>query len=122
MIKVAQFGEGNFLRTFADYYFDCLNEEKDEYRVDIIKPITYGTLDKFVAQNTKYHVVLRGVENGQAFDFSLEADKGLDIRREVFKRLAERDWTLLGMRSTELSLEDIFLQLTADDSGNGGNA
>lgn len=61
-------------------------------------------------------------ENGQAFDFSLEADKGLDIRREVFKRLAERDWTLLGMRSTELSLEDIFLQLTADDSGNGGNA
>src|SRR5699024_8411095 len=35
-------------------------------------------------------------ENGQAFDFSLEADKGLDIRREVFKRLAERDWTLLG--------------------------
>ena len=68
MIKVAQFGEGNFLRTFADYYFDCLNEEKDEYRVDIIKPITYGTLDKFVAQNNKYHVVLRGVENGQAVE------------------------------------------------------
>lgn len=65
MIKVAQFGEGNFLRTFADYYFDCLNEEKDEYRVDIIKPITYGTLDKFIAQNNKYHVVLRGVENGE---------------------------------------------------------
>lgn len=61
-------------------------------------------------------------EDGEVYDFSLEAEKGLDIRREVFKRLAERGWALLGMRSTELSLEDIFLQLTSDDSGNGGNA
>lgn len=61
-------------------------------------------------------------EDGDVYDFSLEAEKGLDIRREVFKRLAERGWALLGMRSTELSLEDIFLQLTAEDSGNGGNA
>lgn len=66
-------------------------------------------------------------ENGEVYDFSLEAEKGLDIRREVFKRLAERSWPLLGMRSSELSLEDIFLQLTAEDSAaseteNGGNA
>lgn len=67
-------------------------------------------------------------ETGEIYDFSLEAEKGMDIRREVFKRLAERSWPLLGMRSSELSLEDIFLQLTAEDSatgavsGNGGNA
>lgn len=66
-------------------------------------------------------------ESGEVYDFSLEAEKGLDIRREVFKRLAERSWPLLGMRSSELSLEDIFLQLTAEDSAaseteNGGNA
>ena len=68
-------------------------------------------------------------ETGEVYDFSLEAEKGMDIRREVFKRLAERSWPLLGMRSSELSLEDIFLQLTAEDSttaaavsGNGGNA
>lgn len=69
-------------------------------------------------------------ETGEVYDFSLEAEKGTDIRREVFKRLAERSWPLLGMRSSELSLEDIFLQLTAEDSaaapapgtGNGGNA
>jgi len=66
-------------------------------------------------------------ETGEVYDFSLEAEKGTDIRREVFKRLAERSWPLLGMRSSELSLEDIFLQLTAEDSaaapasGNGGN-
>ena len=72
--------------------------------------------------------VLGQRENGDVYDLSLEAEKGLDIRREVFKRLAERGWPLLGMRSSELSLEDIFLQLTADgsapaaESGNGGNA
>ena len=31
MIKIVQFGEGNFLRTFADYYFDTLNKEGGEY-------------------------------------------------------------------------------------------
>ena len=28
MIKVLQFGEGNFLRSFVDLYFDTLNKEK----------------------------------------------------------------------------------------------
>lgn len=65
MIKIAQFGEGNFLRTFADAYFDTLNKEGGEsYSVDIVKPITFGNLDKFKKQNNKYHIVLRGVKNG----------------------------------------------------------
>ena len=58
MIKIIQYGEGNFLRTFADYYFDCLNKEGGEYEVNIVKPITFGNLDKFRAQNNKYHIVL----------------------------------------------------------------
>ena len=27
--KVLQFGEGNFLRAFVDYFFDCANEKTD---------------------------------------------------------------------------------------------
>ena len=67
MIKIAQFGEGNFLRTFVDYYFENLNLEsgKKDYSVSIIKPITFGTLDKFHAQNNKYNIVLRGVVDGK---------------------------------------------------------
>lgn len=67
MIKIAQFGEGNFLRTFVDYYFENLNLEsgKKDYSVTIIKPITFGTLDKFHAQNNKYNIVLRGVVDGK---------------------------------------------------------
>ncbi len=70
MIKIAQFGEGNFLRTFVDYYFDNLNKEDNckNYSVTIIKPITFGNLDKFHAQNNKYNIVLRGVENGKPIE------------------------------------------------------
>lgn len=68
MIKVLQFGEGNFLRTFVDHYFNTLNNEGGEYQVNIVKPITFGTLDKFEAQNNIYHIVLRGVKEGKAVE------------------------------------------------------
>jgi len=64
MIKILQYGEGNFLRTFVDVYFDTLNEEGGDYGVYIVKPITFGTLEKFKKQNNQYHIVLRGVEEG----------------------------------------------------------
>ena len=35
-----------------------------------------------------------------------------DIRRELFKRVAARNWSILSMKTNELSLEDIFLKLT----------
>ena len=66
MIKVIQFGEGNFLRTFVDAYFDSLNKEGEgPYEVSIVKPILFGSLDKFVKQNNRYHIVLRGVAEGK---------------------------------------------------------
>ena len=68
MIKIMQYGEGNFLRTFVDYYFNTLNQEGGEYSVNIVKPITFGSLDKFERQNNKYHIILRGSQNGQAVE------------------------------------------------------
>ena len=49
------------------------------------------------------------------FEYIVEAQQGVDIRRQIFKRLSERNWPLLGMRSSEMTLEDIFLQLTSQD-------
>lgn len=51
------------------------------------------------------------------YEYEIEAEEKTDVRREVFKRLADRNWPLMGMRSTEMSLEDIFLQLTKDQIG-----
>lgn len=70
MIKILQYGEGNFLRTFVDAYFDCLNKELGEkkYEVHIVKPIPFGSLDAFAAQDNRYHTVLRGAVDGEAVE------------------------------------------------------
>ena len=33
-----------------------LNKEGGEYEVNIVKPITYGSLEKFIKQQNKYHI------------------------------------------------------------------
>lgn len=57
-------------------------------------------------------------------DYELNAVEGCDIRREVFKRMAARNYPILLMRSSELTLEEIFLKLTTGDfygnTDNGG--
>ncbi len=65
-IKVLQFGEGNFLRGFVDYMIDIANE-KGEFDGDIVlvKPIEFGTLDRFCAQECQYTVSLRGLVDGK---------------------------------------------------------
>lgn len=75
MTKILQFGEGNFLRTFADAYFDTLNKEGlGEYEVNVVKPIPQGTLEKFERQKNKYHIVLRGVKDGEAAEEVFKID------------------------------------------------
>lgn len=46
------------------------------------------------------------------FDYDIEVAEGKDIRRDLFKRVADRSWYILGMKNTELTLEDIFLKIT----------
>ncbi|MDE6031991.1 MAG: ABC transporter ATP-binding protein [Oscillospiraceae bacterium] len=48
-------------------------------------------------------------------EFELNAKEGADVRREVFKRMAARNYPILLMRSSELTLEEIFLKLTTGD-------
>ena len=66
-VKVLQFGEGNFLRGFVDYMIDIANE-KGEFDGDIVlvKPIEFGSLERFRAQESQYTVSLRGIVDGEA--------------------------------------------------------
>jgi len=59
-------------------------------------------------------VLLLNEREKGVWEYDVEAEPGIDLRREIFKRLAERQWPILGMRSSEMTLEDIFLQLTRD--------
>lgn len=50
--------------------------------------------------------------DNSVWEYRVEAKEGTDIRRELFKAVAQKGWYILEMRSSELSLEDIFLKLT----------
>lgn len=64
--RVLQFGEGNFLRAFVDYFIDILNEKLDfNTKVTVVQPIAEGLADTINAQQGLYTVYLRGFENGE---------------------------------------------------------
>ncbi|MBN1221360.1 MAG: ABC transporter ATP-binding protein [Anaerolineae bacterium] len=46
--------------------------------------------------------------------FELECSLGLDCRLAVAQLVVERGWGLLELRTVSISLEDVFLELTAD--------
>ncbi len=65
--KILQFGEGNFLRAFADYLVDVMNEKGlFDGSVVICQPIKTGLCDLINKQNGIYTLILRGRENGEA--------------------------------------------------------
>ena len=67
-IKIIQFGEGNFLRGFVDYMVDVANEKGIfNGNIAIVKPISFGNLDRFLAQDNIYTVSLRGKMNGETY-------------------------------------------------------
>ncbi len=65
-IKVLQFGEGNFLRAFVDYFFDVLNEKGlFNGKITMVQPIERGLTDIINEQEGLYTLYLRGAENGK---------------------------------------------------------
>ncbi|MCR5100710.1 MAG: tagaturonate reductase [Butyrivibrio sp.] len=68
-IKVLQFGEGNFLRAFVDYFFDVANEKAGfNGKVALVQPISQGLTKMINDQDGLYTLYLRGSENGQKVD------------------------------------------------------
>lgn len=61
--RVIQFGEGGFLRGFADWFIQHMNEKTDfNGNVVVVQPIEKGMCDLLSAQDCLYTHVIRGVE------------------------------------------------------------
>ena len=56
-----------------------------------------------------------GSKEENTIDLDIEVEEGTDIRRELFRRMCERKWAILGLKSNQMSLEDIFLRITMGD-------
>lgn len=67
--KVLQFGEGNFLRAFAQYWFDVSNEKAGwNGKCVLVTPIRSTLVHLFTEQEGLYTLYLRGRENGKKVD------------------------------------------------------
>lgn len=67
--RVLQFGEGNFLRAFADYWFDMANEKAGwNGKCVLVQPIAQGLTQLINRQEGLYTLYLRGRQNGGKVD------------------------------------------------------
>lgn len=67
--RIIQFGEGNFLRAFADWIVSNMDEKTGfDGSVVVVQPIEKGMTDALNAQDCLYHVNLQGLEKGRPVD------------------------------------------------------
>ena len=57
-------------------------------------------------------VVSFGEKEPGIVEYAVQPKPGMDIRRELFERLAERKWPIMGLKSMQMTLEEIFITLT----------
>lgn len=59
----------------------------------------------------------QGIKEPDTIDVWIEAEKDIDVRRPVFNALSRAGYPILQMKSMDLTLEDIFLQVTTQENG-----
>ena len=86
---------------------ETIRLEVDTGGVDPI-PVLQGVDGVTTVTSSEEHHGVRVLETQSA--------KGADVRREVANAIVTRGWGLLELRSVKMSLEDIFLELTTQDT------
>ncbi len=92
--------------------------ENSRYRVKVSGP------QREVAQTLRNLPGVVSVEalnerDADAFAYIIESEPSLDIRKKVFRVLADKSWPMLGLEAVGAELEDIFIKLT-DKTGKKG--
>jgi len=91
--RIVQFGEGNFLRAFADDFIDQMNEKAGfDAKVVLVQPRGGHpeAADRFSEQDGLYTLILRGRDNGQPVERTRvisAASRCLDPKRDWAKLL-----------------------------------
>ena len=67
--RIIQFGEGNFLRAFAEWIVQQMNDRAGfDGSVVIVKPRPGSSMQQLVAQDCLYHVCEQGLRDGHTVD------------------------------------------------------
>ena len=62
------------------------------------------------------HVTNLGEKEPGVYEFSVEGAEHTDLRRPVFDTAAQHHWPILGMKSSDLTLEEVFLRLIGGET------
>ncbi len=108
---VIQFGEGNFLRGFFDYFLDTMNKNGlYDGKAVVIQPRAGGKCQLLNDQDCKYNLYLRGFENGETKEehhFIEAVSRGLDPYKnfEDYISLADNpDFRFIVSNTTEAGI------------------
>ena len=63
------------------------------------------------------YVEAQGVKEPDTVDVWVEAEKDIDVRKPIFNALSRAGYPILQMKSMDLTLEEIFLQVTTQENG-----
>ena len=61
-------------------------------------------------------VISLGEKEPGVIELNVETQADADIRRNLFALLAQKNWPLLALKNSDLTLEDLFLRLTSTDA------
>ena len=108
--RIVVINEGKII---ADQKTSKLSEaigQNNRFRVKISGPARdVANLLKSVHSVTKVTQV--GAREGDAFSYIVEYTGSVDIRKMMFRALADKGWPILAMEGVEISLEDLFVKL-----------
>ena len=109
---IIQFGEGGFLRSFADVFVHKMNEQGlYDGKIVVVQPISKGLIPVINEQHGIYHQFLRGVENGKVVNDCIEVhsiSRGIDPYTDYdeYLKLAENpDFRVIITNTTEAGIE-----------------
>ena len=104
-VKVMQFGEGNFLRAFVDYFYDIANEKAGyNGKVKLVQPIgNFPQMADWInEQEGLYTLYLRGSEKGQKVDAKRVISCVSDCVCPTLMASGTRFWLWLALRIWKL--------------------
>ncbi len=105
--KIIQFGEGGFLRGFADWMLQLVNENTDfDGSVVVIQPIRDGMCDLLTAQDCKYTHLCRSADGVDAkkIDVISRCVKPYDNYDEYLKLAENPDFRFIISNTTEAGI------------------
>lgn len=84
--------------------------QNNRFRIKIAGPVREVT-NLLRDIHSVNRVTQDGAREGDAFSYIVEYTGSVDIRKMMFRALADKGWPILAMEGVEISLEDLFVKL-----------